>query len=59
MSPPRARRRRTSTRPCLHGAGGVPDSFDPRTAFKTPRKDQGDTQLCGESADQAVGRARD
>jgi hypothetical protein len=25
----------------------APDSFDPRTTFKTPAKNQGDTQLCG------------
>lgn len=24
----------------------APDSFDPRTKFKTPRKNQGDTELC-------------
>jgi len=24
-----------------------PDSFDPRTTFQTPRKNQGDTKLCG------------
>ena len=25
----------------------APDSFDPRTTFKTPAKNQGDTELCG------------
>lgn len=25
----------------------APNKFDPRTKFRTPRKDQGTTQLCG------------
>jgi hypothetical protein len=32
--------------------GRAPDSFDPRTTFKTPVKDQEKTQLCGEFIDQ-------
>jgi hypothetical protein len=32
--------------------GRAPDSFDPRTTFKTPPKDQGNTELCGKYIDQ-------
>ena len=30
----------------------APDSFDPRKTFKTPAKNQGNTQLCGKFIDQ-------
>jgi hypothetical protein len=30
----------------------APDSFDPRTTFKTPAKNQGNTQLCDKFIDQ-------